>query len=261
MGLVPLTVIVFAAAFVSESHAAESVEIVQRTPDVDCVESSKIRRNKWALVHFKSQIDSTSTSGEIGKVLQNSYQVGLPIVARIAEGEILPGWIDGLDGACEGTTTKMIVPPHLGYGDDLTVVFDIEVVQVSDAEIAEPSLFDLLDKDQDGQISLGEFEVYFNTARAEELDENGKPPLGLFIKEDLNQNGFLNWEEFGGPKGTAPPTKGEAIIQQEKADPLLHTRQKNGPLEFVLKADSDKLKEEIAKLQSQTDTDIEKEEL
>ena len=38
---------------------------------------------------------------------------------------LIPGWIEGLSLIGEGGKIKLIVPSHLGYGDDKVLVFDI----------------------------------------------------------------------------------------------------------------------------------------
>ena len=30
-------------------------------------------------------------------------------------------------------------------------------------------------------------------------------PEGLFANEDKNKDGYISWDEFGGPKGSSPP--------------------------------------------------------
>jgi hypothetical protein len=204
-----------------------------QAPD-NCKDDLKAGKGKWIMVHFSASVDDSSKAGKAGQVFQNSKEVGLPIVVQLAEKEVVPGWIVGLEGLCESSNVTLVVSPEMGYGDDLTMRFDIEILQVSDSEIQEPSLFDLIDADVDGQISLTEFEHHFK-ARSSELDENGEAPLGLFMKDDVNQNAFLNWEEFSGPKGTSPPSTAQKIITKEKADPELTRFKKGDPLEIRIK--------------------------
>lgn len=100
-----------------------------------------------------------------------------------------------------------MIPPEMGYGEEgaggvipggATLNFDIEVVAISEDEPAGPNLFEMLDKNADGKLSLEEIEAFF--------EAQGAPmPEGLMEDEDKDKDGFVSWEEFGGPKGKAPP--------------------------------------------------------
>eukprot|EP00750_Incisomonas_marina_P020401 INCI4008.2.p1 GENE.INCI4008.2~~INCI4008.2.p1 ORF type:complete len:433 (+),score=100.70 INCI4008.2:222-1520(+) len=57
----------------------------------------------------------------------------------------------------------------------------------------EEDVFSILDQDQDGRISRDEFAQGFE-----------QEPEGLWDNEDANGDGFISFEEFGGPKGGQP---------------------------------------------------------
>ena len=38
------------------------------------------------------------------------------------------GWDKGASGACIGEVRRVIMPPHLGYGDHGTVIVDMEIL-------------------------------------------------------------------------------------------------------------------------------------
>lgn len=224
----------------SNEAEPESVRVLSHSQV--CAPEHVVKLGDYALVHFTAQIDQSSAKGAKGEVLQNSNEVGTPVVVQFKPEEILDGWIQGLVGvACEGSVIEVVVPPSLGFGDDLTVLFTINLLQVSPSPIEEPSLFDVIDINSDGQISLGEFEFYFKEKRPSELAKDGKAPTGLFFKDDVNQNKHLSWHEFSGPKGTEPPALAKAIVDRELADPELTKHQKGDPLQADFKLDmSDK---------------------
>jgi len=63
-------------------------------------------------------------------------------------------------------------------------------------EGGEEDVFSVLDQDQDGRISREEFVAGFDGPENE--------PEGLWAQEDANDDGFVSYDEFGGPKGPRP---------------------------------------------------------
>ena len=64
----------------------------------------------------------------------------------------------------------------------------------------EPNLFADLDvSPTDGVLSKEEVLAFFTKQGKDEL------PDGLWENEDKDGDGFISWEEFGGPKGTKSP--------------------------------------------------------
>jgi FKBP-type peptidyl-prolyl cis-trans isomerase len=58
----------------------------------------------------------------------------------LAEGEVIPGWDEGVRGMKVGGQRRLVVPPHLGYGErgaggavppNATLVFDLELLSVA----------------------------------------------------------------------------------------------------------------------------------
>lgn len=68
-------------------------------------------------------------------------------------------------------------------------------------EGGDEDVFSVLDQDQDGRISREEFVAGFDGPENE--------PEGLWGQEDANDDGFISWDEFGGPKGPNPPQRRE----------------------------------------------------
>ena len=94
-----------------------------------------------------------------------------------------------------------------GAGGDIpggaTLNFDVEVMSISEAP-PEPNLFAELDVDGDGMLTPKEVLAHF-----QKRDPQAELPPGLMDQEDKDKDGFISWEEFGGPKGKSPPTKDE----------------------------------------------------
>jgi len=62
-----------------------------------------------------------------------------------------------------------------------------------------PNLFVEMDANRDSRITKRELLDYFEAHTSEEPDPT------LFSREDADGNGWISWEEFSGPKGSAPP--------------------------------------------------------
>lgn len=102
----------------------------------------------------------------------------------------------------------MIVPPDMGYGEygaaggvipgGATLKFDIEILEITDELPEQPNLFAMLDVDKDGKLSREEVSSFF-------AQQSQVMPDGFFENEDKNGDGFVDWDEFSGPKGSITP--------------------------------------------------------
>ena len=72
-----------------------------------------------------------------GKKFDSSRDRGQPFDVTIGQGQVIPGWDEGVPGMSVGGVRKLIIPPALGYGAqgqpptspaNSTLVFLIEVV-------------------------------------------------------------------------------------------------------------------------------------
>ena len=74
-----------------------------------------------------------------GTKFDSSHDAGHPFVFTLGQGQVIPGWDEGLVGMKEGGKRQLRVPPALAYGEqgspptippDATLVFDIEMLNV-----------------------------------------------------------------------------------------------------------------------------------
>ncbi len=92
--------------------------------------------NSEIIVHYSGFLDD-------GTVFDSSYYRGAPIRFSLRGGELIPGWIEGIATMREGGKRKLIIPPHLAYGEkgyrktvppNATLTYDIWLLTVRDEE-------------------------------------------------------------------------------------------------------------------------------
>ena len=62
-------------------------------------------------VHYVGVAHST------GEEFDASYNRGAPLDFRLGVGQVISGWDQGVEGMKVGGRCRLVIPPHLGYGD------------------------------------------------------------------------------------------------------------------------------------------------
>jgi len=84
-------------------------------------------------VHYVGVAHST------GEEFDASYNRGAPLDFRLGVGQVISGWDQGVEGMKVGGRRRLVIPPHLGYGDrgaggvippGETLVFVVDLVAV-----------------------------------------------------------------------------------------------------------------------------------
>jgi peptidylprolyl isomerase len=85
-------------------------------------------------VHYVGVAHST------GEEFDASYNRGAPLRFPLGAGRVIAGWDQGVAGMKVGGRRKLVIPPHLGYGDrgaggaikpGETLIFVVDLVSVS----------------------------------------------------------------------------------------------------------------------------------
>jgi peptidylprolyl isomerase len=69
------------------------------------------RAGQTVHVHYVGAAHST------GKEFDASYDRGEPLSFRLGVGQVISGWDQGVPGMKVGGRRRLVIPPHLGYGD------------------------------------------------------------------------------------------------------------------------------------------------
>jgi peptidylprolyl isomerase len=84
-------------------------------------------------VHYVGVAHST------GEEFDASYNRGAPLDFRLGVGQVISGWDQGVEGMKVGGRRRLVIPPHLGYGDrgaggvikpGETLIFVVDLLEV-----------------------------------------------------------------------------------------------------------------------------------
>jgi len=107
---------------------ASGLEYIEVEPGT----GAQAESGKTVSVHYTGKFQD-------GKVFDSSVSRGEPIKFPLGAGRVIKGWDEGIALMKEGGKAQLIIPPHLGYGENgaggvippnATLVFDVELVSV-----------------------------------------------------------------------------------------------------------------------------------
>lgn len=201
-----------------ELTAVAVIEGPSRSADTKCAPENRITDEFYVTMHYNATIDSTSKTGKKGKMVDSTHpsrtKYPSPIMVHMSDykDDPLLGWVKGLRGFCAGDRVLLIVPPDLAYGDagdggsipgGATLALHIYIVTAhADPEdhhranqvLNADKLYQEMDSDGDGKVTLEEMEIYLDVP-------NDYPNRENFIRQhflvsDYNKDGSVSLEEF-----------------------------------------------------------------
>jgi peptidylprolyl isomerase len=102
--------------------------------DITEGEGAEATAGKTVSVHYVGVAHST------GEQFDASYDRGSPLSFRLGVGQVISGWDTGVQGMRVGGRRKLVIPPHLAYGDrgaggviepGETLIFVVDLLEVS----------------------------------------------------------------------------------------------------------------------------------
>jgi peptidylprolyl isomerase len=81
------------------------------TEDIVVGDGAEATAGSTAVVHYVGVAYST------GEEFDASWNRGTPFAFPLGGGKVIAGWDQGVQGMRVGGRRRLVVPPHLGYGD------------------------------------------------------------------------------------------------------------------------------------------------
>lgn len=101
---------------------------IETTKEGDCTRRAK--KGDTPHMHYQGTLTD-------GSEFDSSYKRGQPFSFTLGQGMVIQGWDKGLEGICKGEVRNLVIPPHMGYGDQgfppvipekATLKFKVELV-------------------------------------------------------------------------------------------------------------------------------------
>ncbi|XP_027531450.1 peptidyl-prolyl cis-trans isomerase FKBP9 isoform X1 [Neopelma chrysocephalum] len=219
-------VLVFDIHVVDFHNPSDSVGITVNYRPSNCTILSK--KGDYLKYHYNASLLD-------GTLLDSTHSLGKTYNIVLGSGQVVVGMDMGLQDMCVGERRTVVIPPHLGYGEDgvegevpgsAVLVFDIELLElvsglpegymfVWNGEVS-PNLFEEIDQNHDGEVLLEEFSEYI---QAQVDSGKGKLAPG-FDFDKIVKNMFTNQDRDGNGKVTAEEFKLKDQEAKEEHDEL-----------------------------------------
>ncbi|KAG9350113.1 hypothetical protein JZ751_026466 [Albula glossodonta] len=155
-----------------------------------------------------------------GTLLFSSMNYDNPQEAILGADKVIDGLDEGLQGMCVGEKRVVIIPPHLGHGENgasgvpgsAVLHFELEMLAIQKGvpqgylfvwlEDSPPELFEALDLNKDKEVPLEEFSEFIKLQVAEGKGRMrpGQDPddiiQNMFSNQDRNKDGKITVEEL-----------------------------------------------------------------
>ncbi|KAK7111563.1 uncharacterized protein [Littorina saxatilis] len=165
--------------------------------------------------HDMVSMHYTGTLTATGAKFDSSHDRNAPFDFQLGVGQVIQGWEKGLLDMCIGEKRKLIIPPHLGYGDQgagelippkSSLTFEVELLDIKEGA-SPPNVFKEIDSNEDKFLSQNEVSDFLKEQAkkagpdaAVGDDQHNTIVTQIFEHEDKDRDGLISHEEFSGPK-------------------------------------------------------------
>uniref|UniRef100_A0A2D4PI29 peptidylprolyl isomerase n=2 Tax=Micrurus surinamensis TaxID=129470 RepID=A0A2D4PI29_MICSU len=205
-------VLVFEVHLIDFHNPSDSVAVTTYYKPTNCSVLSK--KGDYLKYHYNASLLD-------GTLLDSTVNLGKTYNIVLGSGQIVLGMDIGLREMCVGEKRTVVIPPHFGYGEagvegevpgSAVLLFDIELLDLVSGlpegymfvwhDEVSPNLFEEIDKDNNGDVLLEEFNKYIH-----DQVNSGKGKLApgynsetivknMFNNQDRNGDGKITSEEF-----------------------------------------------------------------
>ncbi len=97
----------------------------------------KPKMGNTVTVHYTGWLYDETAPDHKGQLFDSSHKRNQPFSFRLGLGHVIQGWDEGVAKMTKGSSYRLIIPPHLGYGSmgagnsippHATLVFDVDLI-------------------------------------------------------------------------------------------------------------------------------------
>lgn len=123
----------------AEDHLSQTTRTQLETTDVAVGNGPEARQGRRVAVQYTGWLYHPEKEGHRGRRFDSSRDRNEPFEFTLGEGEVIPGWDQGVLGMKVGGRRTLIIPAGLAYGrggappaipPNATLVFDVELLAV-----------------------------------------------------------------------------------------------------------------------------------
>jgi FKBP-type peptidyl-prolyl cis-trans isomerase FkpA len=110
---------------------------LERT-DLKVGAGAEARPGRRVSVHYTGWLYHPTKPDHKGRKFDSSRDRNKPFDITLGQGEVIPGWDEGLSGMKVGGERRLVIPPGMAYGSsgqgdippNATLIFDVELMGV-----------------------------------------------------------------------------------------------------------------------------------
>ena len=122
-----------------EDRKCQTDKVRLEIAEVAAGAGSEARPGRRVAVHYTGWLFHPDKPANHGRQFDSSRERGEPIEFTLGQGEVIPGWDQGISGMKVGARRTLVIPANLAYGRsgsppdipaNATLVFDVELTAV-----------------------------------------------------------------------------------------------------------------------------------